>query len=287
MDSARLQLALIQMNSHANALQENVARACAFVAEAGASGAELVVLPEFFNTEYFCQYWDFQYFAYAEPADGYTLSAMRQAARQAGVYLVATIYERAGADHLYDTAFLIDPAGEIFGRYRKVHPSAIGSLEKIYFRPGSHFPVFKLKDWTVGVNICYDNWFPESGRCVALQGAELILAPFATPSPEPWDVVLRTRAIDNEVYLAACNHVGPEGEWVMSGQSIIIDPRGEVLARANGVDETIISATLERGAVRAARRRRPFWRDRVRDAYRAICTPADEIIPDVGGYSHV
>ena len=109
--------------------------------------------------EYFCQYWDFKYFDYAEPADGYTMTKVCEAARANNVYVVATIYERATADHLYDTAFLIDPAGDPFGRYRKVHPAATGSLEKIYFRPGSHFPVFRINDWTIGVNICYDNWF--------------------------------------------------------------------------------------------------------------------------------
>ena len=172
---------------------------------------------------------------------------------------------------------LIDPEGEVLGKYRKVHPSAIGSLEKIYFRPGSDFPLFEVKGWKVGINICYDNWFPESGRCLALKGAELIVAPFATTSPQPWETVLATRAIDNEVYLAACNHVGQEGDWFMSGKSIIIDPVGGVVAMASATEDDIISAGLDRDAVVQARQKRPFWRDRRPETYGAIAMPPEEI----------
>lgn len=94
----------------------------------------------------------------------------------------------------YDTAMLINPQGEIAGKYRKVHPAALLSLEKIYFRGGSSFPVFRVGEWTIGFSICYDNLFPESCRCLALHGAELIIAPYATPVADPWENFLTIRA---------------------------------------------------------------------------------------------
>lgn len=148
-----MRISLIQMNSRTADRDENVERACRFIARAASDGAEFIVLPEFFNCEYFPQYRDYNYMDYAEPEDGPTITRMREAARTHHVWLVATIFafERAGL--YYDTAMLIDPQGAITGKYRKVHPAALLSLEKIYFRGGSSFPVFKAGEWTVGFSI--------------------------------------------------------------------------------------------------------------------------------------
>src|SRR5215471_13066821 len=139
-----MRIALIQMNSRAAARDQNVARACAFVEQAAAEKPDLVILPEFFNNEYFPQYRDYKYMEYAETEDGYTQTHMKEAARRHGFHIVSTIFEMARPGLYYDTAMLINPAGEIVAKYRKVHPAALLSLEKIYFRGGSSFPVFPI-----------------------------------------------------------------------------------------------------------------------------------------------
>jgi len=132
---------------------------------------------------------------YAEAEDGYTQSRIKERARRHGLYVLSTIFEMARPGLYYDTAMLIGRDGAILGKYRKVHPAALLSLEKIYFRGGSSFPVFRLDEWTMGISTCYDNLFPESCRCLALNGAELILAPYATPVADPWENFLSTRAL--------------------------------------------------------------------------------------------
>jgi len=202
---------------------------------------------------------------------------MRARAKDLKVWIVSTIFEVERAGLYYDTAMLINPAGEITGKYRKVHPAALLSLEKIYFRGGSSFPVFRLGEWTIGFSICYDNLFPESCRCLALNGAELIIAPYATPVATPWENFLTTRALENGAFLAACNHVGREGEWHMSGKSMVVDPLGEIIAKASDVNEEIVLAAFDREQVIQARRRFPLFRDRRPDAYGSICRPTEEL----------
>src|SRR5260370_39642886 len=170
---------VMQRDGGAVAREENVERACAFIGQAGEAGSDLVVLPEFFNNEYFPQYRDIRYMDYAESDDGYTQSRIKELARRHGIYILSTIFEMARPGLYYDTAMLIGRDGAILGKYRKVHPAALLSLEKIYFRGGSSFPVFHVDEWTMGISTCYDNLFPESCRCLALNGAELILAPYA------------------------------------------------------------------------------------------------------------
>jgi len=273
-----MRIALIQMHSRTAARDENVQRACDLSDEAARGGAALIVLPEFFNHEYFPQFRDYRYMDYAEPADGPTQTSMKAKARQHKVHIVSTIFEMARPGLYYDTAMLIDPEGAIAGRYRKVHPAALLSLEKIYFRGGSGFPVFRMGEWTLGISICYDNLFPESCRSLALHGAELIVAPYATPIDDPWENFLSTRALENGVYLAACNHVGQEGEWRMSGKSMVIDPRGKILAQASGTEEQVLFMDVDRESVIQARRRFPLFRDRRPDAYGAITATPESLL---------
>jgi len=274
-----MRIALIQMNSRTAARDENVERACAFIETAMREKPDIVVLPEFFNNEYFPQYRDFRYMDYAEPENGYTQTRMKKEAQRHGVYLVSTIFEMARPGFYYDAAMLIGPDGEIAGKYRKVHPAALLSLEKIYFRGGSSFPVFRVGEWTIGFSICYDNLFPDSCRCLALKGAELMIAPYATPVATPWQNFLTTRALENGAFLAACNHVGREGEWQMSGKSVVIDPLGEILTKASDADEQIVVVAMEREQVIQARRRFPLFRDRRPDAYGAICRVTEDLHP--------
>ncbi len=272
-----MRLTLIQMNSHTAARDENVERACAFIDQAAEAGSDFVVLPEFFNNEYFPQYRDSRYMDYAETDDGYTQSRIKDRARKHGIYVLSTIFEMARPGLYYDTAMLIGRDGAIAGKYRKVHPAALLSLEKIYFRGGSSFPVFKVDEWTLGISICYDNLFPESCRCLALNGAELIIAPYATPIGDPWENFLSTRALENGVYFAACNHVGREGDWNMSGKSMAIDPFGKIISQASPAEEQILTVEIDRAKVIAARTRFPLFRDRRPDTYTAITSTTESL----------
>src|SRR4051794_9894972 len=274
-----MRIALIQMNSRAAARDDNVRHACELIDEAAGGGAQLIVLPEFFNTEYFPQYRDYRYMDYAEGEDGPTQCRIKAKARQHCVHILSTIFEMARPGLYYDSAMVIGPEGDIVGKYRKVHPAALLSLEKIYFRGGSSFPTFSVRDWRVGISICYDNLFPESCRCLALNGAELIVAPYATPIDDPWENFLSTRALENGVYVAACNHVGQEGEWRMSGKSMLIDPVGKILAQASGTDEQILQMDIDREHVIQARRRFPLFRDRRPDAYSALTATTESLLP--------
>jgi N-carbamoylputrescine amidase len=270
-----LRLALIQMQSKADARDENVAKACAYIDEVAQERPDLIVLPEFFNHEYVFQYRDYAYIDCAEPENGHTISAMRAKAREHRVTICATMFEEQGPGLYFDTAFFIDPDGEIFGKYRKTHPAAVQSLEKIYFRGGTRFPVVGVNGFRVGVIICYDHCFPETARCAAVNGAELILGPFAAPRFATWDQLMITRAWENGVYLAPCNKVGLEGDWVFGGRSLVVDPFGEIVGQASDDADDMIVVELDREQVYAARRRWPMLRDRRPEVYGPL-TAADE-----------
>lgn len=272
-----MKLSLIQMNSSPDR-DENVERAARHVDEAVARDRpDLVVIPEFFNHIYVFQFRDYQYIDCAEREDGVALSRMCEKAKEHGIHVIATIFEEHGPGLYFDSACVINPAGEIVGKYRKVQPAAVRSLEKIYFRYGSYFPVFKVGEWRVGINICYDTFFPESARCSALNGAELIVVPFAAPPIECWREMMMTRAFENGVYFAPCNKVGLEGNWTFGGRSMIVAPNSEVLVEAGDEGDQIISAELDRDLVFETRRSRPMFRDRRPDLYTPICTPSEDI----------
>ena len=271
-----MKLTLIQMNSGGER-DDNLARALKLIdAAAAAEHPDLIVVPEFFNTIFFAQYREPSYMDLAEPDDGPTITAIQERARAHRCHIVATIFERESAGLYYDTAMLIDPAGAIVGKYRKVQPAAVQSLEKIYFRYGSYFPVFRVGEWRVGINICYDTFFPESARCTALNGADLIVVPFAAPKQTLWRDMMRTRAFDNGVWFAPCNKVGTEGEWTFPGNSMIVDPMGKVVTEA-GEDEETISASLDLRAVTTTRQRYPMFRDRRPELYGPICAATEDI----------
>ena len=273
----RMKLTLIQMNSTPDR-DANVDKVSRYIDQAvSAENPDLIVIPEFFNIIYVFQFRDYKHVDCAERDDGYAITRMREKAREHGVHLIATIYEEEGAGIYYDTAMVIDPDGRIVGKYRKVQPAAVRSLEKIYFRYGSYFPVFKIGEWRVGINGCYDTFFPESARCTAINGAELIVVPFATPQIECWREMMMTRAFENGVYFAPCNKVGREGDWDFGGRSMIVDPLGQVVAEAGDAEDKIISATIDREAVFQARRMRPMLRDRRPDLYMPITTATEDI----------
>ena len=261
-----------------------VERMLAQLREAHRMGCELVVFPELTLTTFFPRWWmpdqaEIDSFFEREMPSNETAPLFNEA-RRLGLGMsfgYAELVNEGGRVRHFNTSIIVEKDGRIAGKYRKVHPAALLSLEKIYFRGGSSFPVFRVGDWTIGFSICYDNLFPESCRCLALNGAELIIAPYATPIATPWENFLTTRALENGVFLAACNHVGREGEWQMSGKSLVIDPLGEILATANDASEQILVTAIERERVIQARRRFPLFRDRRPDAYRAICRATEDL----------
>ena len=270
----RIRLTLIQMSSKENDKQANIQKTCRLIDQSMDNRPDIILLPEFFNMEYFFHIKDAKYYDYAEKDDGPTITSMSEKAREYGVYIVSTIYEYCGPGVYFDTAMVIGPLGEIIGKYRKVHPAAVRSLEKIYFKRGSYFPVFDIQGWKVGIVICYDNLFPESCRCVSVKGAELILAPFATAPVPFWKEIGITRAVENGVYYAACNKVGKEistSEWINLGRSQIIAPTGEIVAQAGEESDEIISAELYKSSIVTFRNAFPIYRDRRPETYSELC----------------
>lgn len=281
-----LKLGLVQMRCPVGDPDGNLERAEQHVRAAAELGCDVVVLPEFFNTGYFPIYWEPELVALAEPADGATIARMRELAADVGVHVVACIYEAGAPGHHYDTAFLVGPAGEVLGHYRKTHAPARLSLEKIYFKPGQSYPVFRLGEWTVGLAICYDMYFPESARALAVRGAELIIAPFADVALPLWTELFQVRAFENIAYVAACNMVGSEGTapvMPFGGQSLVVAPSGELMVRADAAADDVLVATLRRDELGAARRVRHLWRDRNPAAYGPLLTSPE---PDLSGVFH-
>lgn len=261
--SDQLKLGVVQMGAIEKDLDATLAKAEAMVASACEQGADLVVLPEFFNREYFCQYHDAAgYASYAEDSDGPTMTAVRRWARDLSTPVIAGVYERERPGLLFDSAIFVDENGEDVATYRKTHPSAVRSLEKIYFRGGSEFPVVELAGWNVGVVICYDVCFPEAARSVALNGADLIVAPHAAWVDPLWDSLFRVRAFENQVYVAGVNKVGREGDWEMQGRSIVCDPRGEIVSACSSDEDEVQIAVLDKSVIDAARTEVPLYRDR-------------------------
>lgn len=270
--AGRIRLALAQLNTASDDLDTNLCAATAAIDQAAHAGADLVVLPEFFNLPYFAQDWDTSRFALAESDTGPTMHVIREKARSHGIYVCATIYECRSAGLYYDTAFLVDPTGSIAGQYEKVHPAAVKSLEKIFFRPGSQFPVWNVNGVKVSAIICYDHFFPEAARSAMLNGADLLLGPFAAPlsTTRLWREIMAVRAFENGVYMAPCNKVGVEGNWTFRGHSMVVDPFGTAIASADEQNESIVLADIDPETVMQARAQFPMLRDRIPSAYGAI-----------------
>ena len=270
-------LSLVQMNSGPDR-DANIAQAATHIDRAvETERPDLVVIPEFFNHPYVFNERDHEHLKRAEPGTGPSITAMRAKAAEHRIHLIATLYEEESAGLYYDTAFVIDPEGSIVGKYRKVMPGLYLSLERMYFRFGSRFSVFQVGSWKIGIIICYDTFFPEHARCSAVNGAELIVVPFAAPRVGPWREMMITRAWENAVYFAPCNKVGPESGWTFGGESMVIDPEGQVLASAGNDGDEIITAVLDRRQVFEVRQKKPFFRDRRPDLYGPLCAQTEDI----------
>ena len=259
----------------------NLAATARRIRLAAEGGARIVCVQELFRSRYFPQAEDTGAFALAEPIPGPTTEHFRPLARELEVVIVASVFEARAAGVYHNTAVVIDADGEVLGKYRKMHiPDDPGFYEKFYFTPGDlGFRTFRTRHARVGVLICWDQWFPEAARLAALGGAEIIFYPTAigwgageTPAArraqlEAWELVQRSHAVTNGVYVAAVNRVGREGRITFWGNSFAADPSGRVLARAGrGKPETLL-VECDLDAIAAARHNWPFLRDRRIDAY--------------------
>jgi N-carbamoylputrescine amidase len=251
------------------------------VREAAAKGAEIVLPSELFEGHYFCTEQDEARFATAEPVDRHpAVQAMRALARELGIFIPTSFFERDGP-HYYNSLAFVGDDGEVQGLYRKSHiPDGPGYMEKFYFRPGNTgFRVWKTRLGAVGIGICWDQWYPETARALMLQGAELLMFPTAIGA-EPHDPSLDTRrlwvramvghAVSNVVPVVASNRVGDEGGQSFYGNSFITDERGDMIAELGTQEEGVIVAELDLD--RAARHRAAFgfFRDRRPELYRRL-----------------
>ncbi|MCB1724162.1 MAG: carbon-nitrogen hydrolase [Gammaproteobacteria bacterium] len=286
MTSHHLKVALVQ---HANQgdTEANLALIADQIAQASARGANLVLLQELHNGRYFCQDEDPAQFERAEPVPGPTTETLGRIAQKHDVVIVASLFERRAAGLYHNTAVVLERDGGIAGRYRKMHiPDDPGFYEKFYFTPGDlGFTPIDTSVGRLGVLVCWDQWYPEAARLMALTGAELLLYPTAIgwdPSDnvdererqrEAWLTVQRGHAVANGLPLLSCNRVGLEpaprtGDpgiqfW---GSSFVCGPQGEWLGRAGNGPETLI-VDIDRRRSETVRRMWPFLRDRRIDAY--------------------
>lgn len=273
-------------------VSENIEKADAMVREAVGQGADIILLPELFERQYFCQERRYEYYAFAKPVlENDAVCHFRRIARELGVVIPVSFYEKDGCS-LYNSAAMIDADGTILGVYRKTHiPDDHYYQEKFYFTPGNTgFRVWNTRFGRVGIGICWDQWFPETARCLALNGAEMILYPTAIGS-EPilncdsmphWRRCMLGHAGSNLLPVAAANRIGLEAvepdeanggqrsSLLFYGSSFIADETGEVKASASREKEEVLTASFDLDEVEENRMSWGLFRDRRPHCYEKI-----------------
>lgn len=256
----------------------NIERMSAHIRAAAHKGAQVVLLPELFCGHYFCKTQDEAHFARAYPwREHPAVLALSVLARDLRVVLPVSIFEKDGP-HYYNSVVMIDVDGALLGIYRKSHiPDGPGYQEKFYFRPGNTgFRVWQTAYGRIGVGICWDQWFPEAARAMALQGADVLLYPTAIGS-EPQDPTLDTaarwrramvgHAVSNVIPVAAANRTGTEDGQTFYGTSFIADETGEIATAFGRTEEGVLTATFDLAAIERERAAWGFFRDRRGDLY--------------------
>lgn len=282
-----MKVALIQQTNTASR-EENVSKLIQNIKQVAKQGAELIVLQEIHNGLYFCQTEDPAVFDQAETIPGYSTEAFGKAAQEHQVVIVLSLFEKRAAGLYHNTAVVIEKDGSIAGMYRKMHiPDDPAYYEKFYFTPGDMgFEPIQTSVGKLGVLICWDQWYPEAARLMAMAGAEVLIYPTAigweSTDPEyeqsrqldAWMTVQRGHAIANALPVIACNRVGyepdPSGQtngisfW---GNSFVAGPQGEILAQANADQDENLIVDIDLLRSETVRRMWPFFRDRRIDAY--------------------
>ncbi len=288
------QIGVVQMSCTPEP-EQNMERAIAHIRNAATQGAEIVCLPELFQTQYFCQREDVALFDLAEPIPGPTTERLGGLARELKITIIASLFERRAAGVYHNTAAVLSPDGKLAGIYRKMHiPDDPLYYEKFYFTPGDlGFKTFETDFGKFGTLICWDQWYPEGARLTALQGASVLFYPtaigwhpdekaqYGEAQYDAWRTIQRSHAIANGLYVAVPNRVGFETGNIRGNQapgkglefwggSFIADPFGQVIARASHDKEEVLVAEVDLRRMEDVRRNWPFWRDRRVDAYAPI-----------------
>lgn len=287
MNKNELKVGLIQQACSANGY-DNRQRLAEHIGAAAKEGAQLVVLQELHNTPYFCQVENVDNFDLAEPIPGPSTEFFGELARQHGIVLVISLFERRAPGLYHNTAVVLEKDGTIAGKYRKMHiPDDPAYYEKFYFTPGDMgFHPITTSVGKLGVQVCWDQWYPEGARLTALQGADLLIYPTAigyessdtpgeqTRQREAWTTVQRGHAVANGLPVITVNRVGHEADpsgqtkgitfW---GSSFVAGPQGELLAQASTQDEEVVVVTLDLHRSECVRRWWPFLRDRRIEAF--------------------
>ena len=278
-----MKIGIIQQHNTAS-VDDNKHRLAEHIAQVAAQGAELVVLQELHNSLYFCDVEDVSRFDLAEPVPGPSTEFYGSLARQHNIVLVTSLFERRAAGLYHNTAVVFERDGSIAGKYRKMHiPDDPAYYEKFYFAPGDlGFQPIDTSVGRLGVLVCWDQWYPEAARLMALQGAELLIYPTAIGfdphdtsdeqerQREAWTTVMRGHAVANGLPVVAVNRVGEEAANTFWGSSFVAGPQGEFLYRANTTDEVAVVVDVDLQRSEQVRRWWPFLRDRRIDAYQNI-----------------
>lgn len=264
----------------------NAAAAERGLREAAARGANIVCFQELYRSVYFCQVEDHKYFQLAEPIPGPGTDALQALAKELGVVLIASLFERRAPGLYHNTAVIFDADGSLLGKYRKMHiPDDPLFYEKFYFTPGDlGFRAWETAFGKIGVCVCWDQWYPEAARLTALQGAQILFYPtaigwhpkekekYGIRQHSSWETVQRGHAVANGCYVVAPNRIGHEapdgGEGIQFwGQSFVCDPSGQIIAKASVDREEVLVVEADLDAVDTQRTHWPFLRDRRIDAY--------------------
>ena len=264
----------------------NLAKSLEFARQAARDGAQIICTQELLRSQYFCQSEDHANFDLAEPIPGPSTAAYQEVAREHGVVIIASLFEKRASGLYHNTAVIIDADGSLLGIYRKMHiPDDPLFYEKFYFTPGdTGFRAWDTKFGRIGVLICWDQWYPEGARLTALRGAEILFYPTAIgwhPAEKAeygenqhgaWETIQRSHAVANGCYVAAVNRIGLEtpvgGDGIeFWGQSFVAGTSGQILAKASTDREEVLLVPIELGKVDVTRTHWPFLRDRRIDAY--------------------
>ncbi len=269
-------------------MDANISRVSGLVREAAGKGAQVILPSELFSGWYFCKTQDERHFATAYPWKTHpVVTAMAKLAGELGVVIPVSIFEKAGP-HYYNSVVVADADGSLLGVYRKSHiPDGPGYQEKFYFRPGdTGFKVWETRHGRIGVGICWDQWFPEAARAMALAGADVLLYPTAIGAEPPevgepdtagrWRRAMLGHAVSNTIPVAAANRVGTEDGQTFYGTSFISDEAGEILADLGRAEEGVAVATIDLDHVDRARAAWGFFRDRRPELYATLVKPQSE-----------
>ncbi|MGR3812316.1 carbon-nitrogen hydrolase [Jiulongibacter sp. NS-SX5] len=280
----KVNVGLVQM-SCVEDVEQNILKAIAKVKEAAAKGANIVCLQELFTSLYFCDVEDPENFNYAEPIPGPTTDRFRDLAKELGVVIIASLFEKRAKGLYHNTTAVIDADGSYLGKYRKMHiPDDPGYYEKYYFTPGDlGYKVWDTKFGKLGVLICWDQWYPEAARITSLMGAEILFYPTAIgwdtnetselinkEQYEAWQTIQRSHAVANGVHVVSVNRVGREADQQFWGGSFVANPHGRLLYLASHDQEEVHVQEIDSEVTEYYRTTWPYFRDRRIDSYQPI-----------------